>query len=290
MGAGKNYSPVPVNQDDGPASMALAGDKNLRRIDPFQTSNMYDECFDQPPHETIQVDYDDGSRQTFQLLKRYNDPKTSFAAASYINPADGHAVILYKGMDFPFSDQGAGTFGFLRDFGAIAKTRLGGFPEQMKQAEQVYLETLNNPQIKSLEVAGFSMGSMFVNHLAARFGAQSTVMADLGISDSAMKRDFNARARTQPENAIFANYTLGQMSQEMRRNIVSLNLDLDILPKIFAVGSRRGREIDLDPAGIDPEGIKHRVSIYRENASKLDYNRDGPRVASLVPALRPAFA
>jgi predicted alpha/beta-fold hydrolase len=160
----------------------------------------------------------------------------------------------------------------------------------MKQAEQVYLETLNSPQVKSLEVAGFSMGSMFANHLAARFGAQSTVMADLGISDSAMKRDFNARARTQPENAIFANYSLNQMNQEMRRNVVTLSLGFDILPKIFAVGQRRGREIDLDPNEADTSGIRHSVSIYRENAAKLDYNRPDTRAAGLTPAFRPALA
>src|ERR1700743_17465 len=113
--------------------MQTVDDKNIRRIDPLYTTDIYYSYFDHR-QTSINVPYADGSGHKFELPKRYEAPKTGFVGASCINREDGHAILLYKGMDVPFSDQGGGHFRFLKDIWTIAQGHFSGTSAQYIKA------------------------------------------------------------------------------------------------------------------------------------------------------------
>jgi hypothetical protein len=249
--------------------MKTDGGKNIRRIDPLYTTDIYYSYFDHG-QTSVNVPYGDGTGHKFDLLKRYEDPKTGFVGASFINKDDGHAILLYKGMDVPFRDQGGGHFRFLKDIWTIAQGHLNGASAQHEKAEQAYLETIGNPGVRDMEVAGFSMGTIFTNYMAAKYGAKGTVFADLGIADSALEKLFNQRAENKALG-VHPAYILNEMEDQMRDNVVVLKMKADLLPRIFALGPSRGRSIDLDAGPeADPDGIHHSAGIYLNQAGKID--------------------
>ena len=250
--------------------MQTTDDKNIRRIDPLYTTDIYYSYFDHG-QTAVNVPYGDGTGHKFELLKRYEDPKTGFVGASFINKEDGHAILLYKGMDVPFSDQGGGRFRFLKDIWTIAQSHLSGESAQQTKADEAYLETRNNPAVKDMEVAGFSMGTIFTNHVAAKYGAKGTVFADLGIADSTLEEIFNQQAHGSKPVGVHPAYVLNEMEDQMRDNVVVLKMKADLLPRIFALGPSRGRSVDLDAGPkADPDGIHHSAGIYLGQAEKID--------------------
>lgn len=250
-------------------SPAPVADKNIRRLNPLYATDIYHSYFDKG-QTSVNVGYEDGSTHTFELLKRYEDKKTGFVAASFINREDGHAVLLYKGMDKPFSNQGGGHFRFLKHVWTIAQGHMDGYSAEHKKAEEAYFETMNNPAVKDMEIGGFSMGTMFSNYMAARHDAKATVFADLGISDRQLAQIFNERAQNQP-GAVAPAYGLDRMIEKMRENVTVLKMKGDLLPQIFALGASRGRIIDLDRGPEpDPDGIQHNMEVYSNRADLIE--------------------
>jgi hypothetical protein len=252
-----NISPAPV------------ADKNVRRLNPLYATDIYHSYFDKG-QTSATVGYEDGSTHKYELLKRYEDKDTGFVAASFISRDDGHAILLYKGMDKPFSDQGGGHFRFLKHIWTIAQGHMDGYSPQHKKAEEAYFETMKNPAVKDMEIGGFSMGTMFSNYIAAKHDAKATVFADLGISDHQLAQIFNERSQNQPA-AVPASHGLDTMIQKMRDNVTVLKMKGDLLPQIFALGASRGKIIDLDRGpNPDPQGIEHNPAIYTNRAELVE--------------------
>jgi len=263
---------------------ASAADKNVRRLSPLYATDLYYSYFDKG-QTSMSVAYEDGSAHKFELLKRYEDKDTGFIAASFINRDDGHAVLLYKGMDRPFSDQGGGRFRFLKHVWTIAQGHMNGYSAEHKNAENAYFETMNNPAVKDMEIGGFSMGTMFSNYLAAKYDAKATVFADLGISDRQLAQIFNERAKNEPTSVAPA-HGLDTMIQKMRENVTVLKMKGDLLPQIFALGASRGRIIDIDHGPEDPGGIEHNPAIYSNRAEIIEASLGLPNfIRGLVPKI-----
>ncbi len=266
-------------------SPAPAADKNVRRLSPLYVTDLYYSYFDKG-QTSMTVAYEDGTAHKFELLKHYKDPDTGFDAASFISRDDGHAIVLYKGMDFPFRDQGGGHFRFLKHIWTIAQGHMNGYSGEHKKAEEAYFETMNNPAVKDMEIGGFSMGTMFSNYLAAKYDAKATVFADLGISDRQLAQIFNERAQNQPA-AVAPEHGLDTMIQKMRENVTVLKMKGDILPQIFSLGASRGKIIDLDRGPEpDPGGIEHNPAIYSNRAEIVEASMGLPNLLRrLAPAL-----
>lgn len=197
----------------------------------------------------------------FERLSTLNDPKTGFRGDVMIDRASGHAIILYKGMDVPFKDEGNGRFAFLRDvFTAAQSWFRGGLNQQTPLAERLYLETLRNPAIKSIQTVGFSLGTLHVNYIAAKYGVHGTVVSDLGIADHGLTKIFNNSAHGVLEKA----------KQELHKNVTVLRMGFDLIPRLFGAGPSRGNVIDLDEGLLpDLSGLTHLANIYSIKARRF---------------------
>lgn len=197
----------------------------------------------------------------FELLSSTNDPRTGFTGDVMIDRQSGHAVILYKGMDVPFRDEGNGRMGFLRDSFTAAQAWWRGGPNwQTPLAEKVYLDTIKHPEVKSVEVVGFSLGTLHVNCMTAKYGVKGTVLSDLGITDRGIKNLFNRKAAGDVEGAV----------SNLKKNLTVLRMALDLIPPLFGVSEHRGRVVQLDDGDFpNLSGIFHRARTYSEKARRF---------------------
>lgn len=225
----------------------------------------------------------------FETLSEVDNKDTGLRASVMIDRTTGHAIVLYKGMDSPLQDEGNGRFAFLKD----AKTAIqswfnDGTNQQTKQAEQLYLDTLNNPDVKTVEVIGFSLGTLHANYVTAKYDAKSTVLADLGLSKDGLTKIFNERARNDE------GFSLSSLKKNMAENMTVLRLKADIVPALFGEGPSRGKVIDLDKGNYpDIKGLSHLSSIYNRWSQDLDeeltISAQAPRPqAPSFPAFAPA--
>jgi hypothetical protein len=194
------------------------------------------------------------SAQPYCLIDRINDKSTGFDAASYINHETGHAVLVFRGSNFPSKSTGSSLGDFWKDFKAVMAANLGFGSRQQSQAEQAYLELMKNPEVKSVELVGYSLGTTFVNYLAAKYGAYGTTIADLGISENTLRATFNKAA-------------LPDAYKRLHERTVDLVLQDDLIVRIFGNGVHRGRQIDLDTR--DPSDLRasvHFVDVYLDKA------------------------
>jgi hypothetical protein len=187
----------------------------------------------------------------FRKISQLSDTASGFRADAMLDARTGHAVIIYKGMDVPFRDEGNGRLGFLRDaFTALEAKLQGGPNNQTKFAERIYRRTAADPRVKSLEIIGFSLGSLHANHIAAKYGARATVLSDLGLGAHDMAGDFNRAALAQ--------------------NITSLRMDLDLIPRFMQAGAPPGRVVDLDKGRFPAwSGLIHQARAYSALAVKM---------------------
>lgn len=261
--------------------------KNQSKLEPLYAPELYARHFDGQENE-IAVSYtDDGHKQTFKFLGRVDDPATSFAGVVMMNSADGHAIIMYKGMDLPGRDEGAGRTGFVGDLKTIMQARQGLVNQQTSAAEKLYLDTIGNPDVKSVEIIGYSIGSMHLNYLAAKHDARGTAIADMGInySQNILKSIF-----TDSVADLQSSRTMESLQQQMRRNVTVLDMSADILPKIAAAGPSQGNVRSLDQGSVwDMKAVAHIPQVYKANADKL-LNPETPERQSASPSpplLRP---
>jgi hypothetical protein len=230
-------------------------------------------------------------RQTwqFETLSEVDNKDTGLRASVLIDRSTGHAIVLYKGMDMPLRDEGNGRFAFLKDAKtAIQSWIYDGENQQTKQAEQLYLDTVDHPDVKSVEVIGFSLGTLHANYVTAKYDAKSTVLADLGLSKDGLTKIFNERASND------SNFNLSSLKNNMAENMTVLRLKADLVPALFGEGPSRGKIIDLDKGDYpDLKGMSHLSSIYNRSAQYLEeqvimsaemQRQPSPTMAAPVPA------
>ncbi|MDB5492601.1 MAG: hypothetical protein JWO78_2450 [Micavibrio sp.] len=228
-------------------------------INPLAAPALYSLHYGKKHQDSVTVLAHDGSLMALEKLAHLEDKRTGFYADVMIDRSQGHAVILYKGMDVPFKNEGNGRTGFLRDAFTAAQSLITGAKNwQTPFAEKIYLDTINNPDVKSVEVVGFSLGTLHANYIAAKYGVKGTVLADLGIANRGLKNIFNDNARD-----------VDAAKNHLKNNLTDLRMELDPVSWL-GFFRHRGNVIGLDRGrNPDPEGILHLSENYNKNAQKL---------------------
>lgn len=235
----------------------------FRALNPLNAPELYYRYFSKA-EKVIDIGTHPGSAEKhwrFEHLMTLDDHQSGFRGDVMIDRASGHAVILYKGMDVPFKNEGNGRLAFLRDaFTAAQSWFQGGINQQTPFAEQLYLKTLYHPDVKSIQTVGFSLGTLHVNYIAAKYGVQGTVASDLGIADKGLTKIFNTSAKG----------ILDKAKEELHKNITVLRMGFDLIPRLFGAGPSRGEVIDLDEGWLpDLSGLAHLANIYSIKARKI---------------------
>lgn len=167
------------------ADAALGQPQDTIKINPLDVPRFYMDTvdFDKSP---VKVRYTDGSEQCFEKVFQVDDQKSGFFGIVYKNPADGHAVILFKGMDLPFIDVRMGTdSNAWKDLSSsVAGNWFGTLSEQIKPAQDTFFQVAREEYgISSREVVGYSLGGQLAKDLAIRHGAQGQVFGDVPLPD-----------------------------------------------------------------------------------------------------------
>lgn len=245
------------------AGQSVASDKNQALIEPLYAPDLYARHFDGEENK-IAIGMKDGSVRTYEFLERIDDKKTSFAASVLLDQESGHAIILYKGMDVPGRNEGSGRGGFIGDLRVAYAAKNGEDNIQTPPAEQTYLNTLNDPRVKSLEIIGYSIGSLHLNTMAAKYGAQGTAIADMGISNQVLTSIFNKGVEGPGLNLV------EDMDAAMKTRVTSLKKEWDKLPASSAASAPRGTVISLDQGSwTDILGLAHIPQVYAADAEKM---------------------
>ena len=255
----------------GPRGRQGVGAVNARVIEPLYVPELYTRHFDGGENTLMVPAGKDGRAEKYEFLRRIDDPKTSFFASVLLNKETGHAIILYKGMDKPFVNEGGGTMGFATDAKVAFQAALGGMNSQTKDAEKAFVETRNDPRVKSLELVGYSIGSLHMNYMAAKYGAVGTNIADMGISTSLLTSVFNRESRV----GMRPGYTLPEISKAMQERVTTLTMRADFLPRSFAASGPRGRETVLDKDSLALGGALHIPYFYMKEAQEMLKNQPG---------------
>lgn len=268
-------------------------DKNRRLFNALAAPELYTRHFaDQQDSITMRqgIGPDRGPDRKswqFETLSEIDNKDTGLRASVMLDRETGHAIVMYKGMDAPLKDEGNGRFAFLKDAKTAIQSWIGNSEnQQTKQAEQVYLDTVNNPDVKSVEVIGFSLGTLHANYVTAKYDAKSTVLADLGMSKSSLTEIFNERASND------ADFSLSDLKTNMAENMTVLRLKADIVPVLFGEGPSRGTIIDLDQGDYpDIKGMSHLSKIYNRSAQGMNEETTmAAQMQRLPTPMIPAFA
>jgi hypothetical protein len=222
----------------------------MREINPLDAPGLYTRHFTGARGDVVTI-----AGRRFEKISALADDASGFRADVMLERASGHAVILYKGMDVPFSGVGMGRLDFLKDaFTAVQAKVSGGINRQTPFAEEIYRQTKDNPAVKSIETIGFSLGTLHANYIAAKYGVKATVISDLGIGGDMLREAFGAAAEDR-----------------LKKNVTALVMDCDVIPYLFGAGPHRGKVIGLDGEGWLPDllGISHMSQVYERDAKRM---------------------
>lgn len=227
-------------------------------LNPLAAPALYSRHFGKKEN-TITALAEDGSLLKLEMLSSLKDQRTGFLGDVMIDKATGHAIILYKGMDVPFRNEGNGRTGFLRDtFTAAQALATGANNWQTPFAEKLYHDTINNPDVKSVEVAGFSLGTLHANYIAAKYGVKGTVLANLGIANRGLKDIFNNNADEVSAAKLW-----------LKNNLTEIQMRLDPVSWL-ATFRRYAKVIGIDKGEApDLKGVEHLAQNYDDNAQAL---------------------
>ena len=155
-------------------------EKAERRIDPLFAPKGYVRAFDDPwagPKKTIHVGYEGEAERRYLHLKKYvNDYETGFRGASYQDD-EGHSIVILGGIHLDGNEL------LYHGIETIAQSKIRKrVNQQIPLAQDLYLKALRKS--KSVEVIGYSLGSMNARDLAARLHAKATVFVDIGLPGS----------------------------------------------------------------------------------------------------------
>lgn len=259
---------------------SAADPKNQAKIEPLYAPELYARHFDGKENR-IAIGMRDGSQRTYDFHKRIDDPSSSFAATVMLDKTSGHAIIMYKGMDLPGRNEGSGRTGFLKDYETARAASQGHDNAQTGAAEKVYLDTLQDPDVKSLEIVGYSIGSLHLNYMAAKYGAKGTTIADMGIPDQVLSSVYNkAAGSSQPL------HSLDEMNAGMRDRVTSLKKEWDFIPASHAASPPRGQVLTLDRGNWSMFlGIAHIPQVYRADAEGILKERRIIPVSGATPGI-----
>lgn len=235
----------------------------FRAINPLNAPELYYRYFSKY-ERSIAIGARPGDQEKlwrFEHLSTLDDRHSGFRGDVMIDRASGHAIILYKGMDIPFKDEGRGRLGFLRGAFAAAQAWItGGINHQTPYAEKLYLDTLKHPDVRSVQTVGFSLGTLHVNYIAAKYGVPGTVVSDLGFGGGGLRHVFNKSAHG----------TIDGVKAGLQKNVTVLRMEFDLIPRLFGCGESRGKIIDLDEGRLpDLWGLAHLANIYSIKARRI---------------------
>jgi hypothetical protein len=248
------------------AAAGIDDAKNVSVLHPLFSPDFYKQAMEARA-PVVQI-----GKTQYNALQRIDDSKTGFDAASYINPETGHAVLVFRGTNFPWPRQGASFSAFWKDFKAVMANNLGLGSKQLSQADHAYLDLMKNPDVKSVELVGYSLGTFYVNYLSAKYGARGTTIADLGLSGNMLRSMFNEKA-------------LDGVYDRLRDRTVNLVLKDDLIVRMFSASPHMGRQIDLDTHQVsDYAATIHFVDVYLDKVR----DRNGMSAPAMAPAMVPA--
>lgn len=210
--------------------------KPERRIDPLFAPKAYLHAFDNPwtgPRKTIHVGYEGETERRYLRLKKYvNDYETGFRGAVY-QDNESHSIVILGGIHLDGSEA------LYHGIESIAQPKIRRrVNQQIRLAQDLYLKALRKSE--SVEVIGYSLGSMLARDLAARLHAKVTVFADIGLPGE---------------------YTSSQ-ARRSESNVVSLRLPDDLFTGQADPHAMHGQIIEL------PEIASERV---RRIAAEFDW-------------------
>lgn len=264
--------------NSGMATSEKTLSENYNGLNPLAAPALYSRHFGSRHRDATTILAQDGSLIRLELMSHLEDKRTGFYGDVMIDKATGHAVILFKGMDVPMKDEGNGRTGFLRDAFTAAQAFVTGAKNwQTPFAEKLYQDTINNPNVKSVEVVGFSLGTLHANYIAAKYGIKATVLADLGIAGRGLKSIFNNSAED-----------VAAAKLHLKNNLTDLRMELDPVSWL-GFFRHQGKVINLDQGkSPDAKGMLHLATNYNENAKALI--KENPNLAGAnkrvpVPAL-----
>lgn len=287
-----NIKPWSENRTDVPP--VLSPDlsiKNTRHLNPLAAPALYYELYDNNAEKIRIEDPKTGEVQHYELVANVNNPDSSSHFKIIKNLDTGHHILIAKGMDLPGRNEGAGRTGFTGDLYHHASAKLGGcLTDPVLDTERIYLELLRNPEVKSLETIGYSIGSIGANYLASVYGAKATNLADLGTPNSGimegmqkwMQANFNTCA-----NGLFPG-AYGAFKANLDRNVTGLGLRMDVMGGMLGgVGQRPGEQIVIDKDSIALSGIAHVPLVYAEAiANKVP---DAPGIQATETSMHNTF-
>lgn len=247
-----------------PSEMA---DKNVRIVNPLSVPDIYYEFYDRAAESVRISDPVSETSEIYELVENLNDPESGYHAKIIRNPETAHYIILNKGMDMPLRDEGAGSFGFAQDISDLKASSLQTcISDQVIAAEEAFLSVLQDPEVQSLEVVGYSIGAIPANYQAAVYGAKVTNIADLGVPGSVEESTQNLLASTFNwcSNGFFPG-THGEFGENLNNNIIGLKMRADVMGGGFGgVGQEFGRQIVLDEETLEIKGLAHVPEVYAQ--------------------------
>lgn len=244
--------------------------KQRRAIDPLRVPALYSELFYGKQRDS--PDAIDADGMSFRRYRQFGDPDSGLSGFVLLDDASGHALVLFKGMDRPFSERD-GWGGVLTDLGGALAAKFGTGNAQLFRADDAYTEALCEEAIQSIELVGYSMGSQIANYLVVKYGAYAVVFGDMGLDSTLLKRH--------------AGGDLGAARARAREHIVSLSLSGDLMVKLFGVGEVVGTVVEL-PGAL--AGVFHQPEVYANAANAAIRERDANRrdAAAGVPPHGPS--
>lgn len=181
----------------------------------------------------------------------FSDPSTGLDGSVLLDRDSGHALVMFKGMDRMMVE--GGPLGMLTDLVQVLGAKFGGANDQMPAAERAYLQTLCDPQVNTVEVIGYSLGSQSANLVAVRWGATGTVFGNMGIDADRLAQGLAQSPARSTRASVDSRLTV-------------LSLGGDVLVRMFGVGEEIGRRVDLPGAAM---GMLHDPEVYAQAASQV---------------------
>jgi hypothetical protein len=252
--------------DDGcrahaPTPQELA--KQRSAIDPLTVPGLYTELF-YGKRKDSPVALEAGGMR-LRPYRRFDDPGSGLSGFVLLDDASGHALVLFKGMDRPFSERD-GWGGVFTDLGGVLAAKFGTGNGQFPLAEDAYTEALCEEVISSIELVGYSMGSQIANYLSVKYGAYAVVFGDMGLDARLLER--HAAGDVKAARA------------RVHEHVVSLSLGGDLVVRMFGVGEVLGTVVQL-PGGL--AGVFHQPEVYANAANAAIRDREAARKAGSQP-------
>ena len=225
--------PSSAGANFAPAARSSIFDKQVRHLNPLDViiahnDHLYGDAGIKAP---VQI-----NGKTFTSYKRV-DTASGFAGSVLLHEESGDALVMFKGMDRPGKNEGHGPLGFFLDLPHVFQAKATGTNAQYPDARALYLDVLNDPKVKRVELLGFSMGTIHSTRLALELGAVVTNGADLGIKDNIAKAARDA-AEKNPAVKTFMEKTKGTKGR-----IVTLYTDRDVISLAGNVGPIIGEKL-----------------------------------------------